>query len=189
MKKNGSKKDYSLCQEYDILFTVCYGLTLVSEGLYSWNELCFFKDQYEKIDIDIIKKAITDDINKQTDEKILNGFVWNDNPVWLSSENQFNFKAAYDLAIQTNGASLPVKFKIGETPVTYVNKGTEEEPIWVKEGGEPIYHIFETVEDLADFYTKAVAHINNCLNEGWQKKDSIDWSEYEEALKPKTTEE
>ena len=28
--------------------------------------------------------------------------------IWLSSENQFNYKVAYDLALQTNGANLPI---------------------------------------------------------------------------------
>jgi hypothetical protein len=88
--------------------------------------------------------------------------MWRNVNVWLSSENQFNFKAAYDLAVQTNGQSLPVKFKIGET-----------------ENKEPVYHTFETMEEFTDFYTKAIAYINKCLNEGWELKDSIDWSEYE----------
>ena len=38
-------------------------------------------------------------------------------PVWLSSENQFNYKAAYDLAVQTGGATLPVTFKFGTDEV------------------------------------------------------------------------
>jgi hypothetical protein len=36
-------------------------------------------------------------------------------PVWLSTENQFNYKAAFDLATQTGGKSLPVTFKFGST--------------------------------------------------------------------------
>ncbi len=183
MKVNGSLDHYSLFKEDRIFFMISYGLTKVTDDMYSWNELYFFKDKYEKIDIDIIRETINSDVNKQTDEKILNGFVWNGNPVWLSSENQFNFKAAYDMAIQTNGASLPVKFKIGEIPITYVNKGTEEEPEWVKEGGDPIYHTFEAVEDITDFFTKAFAYINRCLDEGWELKDSVDYDAIEEELK------
>ena len=107
-----------------------------------------------------IKTIILDAINKRTDEKILSGFIWNDMQVWLSSENQFNYKAAYDLAVQTKGANLPTVFKFG---------GNEN----------PIYHKFETVEELADFYTKAMAYINEQLAIGWLKKDSIDWSVYD----------
>ena len=40
--------------------------------------------------------------------------TWNDIPVWLSTENQLNFKSVYDMAVQAAGASLPVEFKLGE---------------------------------------------------------------------------
>jgi hypothetical protein len=32
--------------------------------------------------------------------------------------------------------------------------------------------------EFTDFYTKAVTFINTTLAEGWQKKDSFDWSLY-----------
>ena len=97
------------------------------------------------------------------DEKILSGFVWKDMPVWLSTENQFNYKAAYDLAVMSQGQSLPVMFKFGTTE-------------------NPVYYHFSTLEDISDFYVSAMAYINTTLTEGWQKKDAIDWSVYEEAL-------
>ncbi|MBQ4589116.1 MAG: hypothetical protein IJA95_07500 [Bacteroidaceae bacterium] len=97
--------------------------------------------------------------NEKIDKKILEGFVWNDMSVWLSTENQFNYKAAYDLAIQTGGMNLPIKFKFGTTD-------------------EPVYHTFETLEELSDFYVKAMAYINTCLEEGWIEKDSINWEDY-----------
>lgn len=106
-----------------------------------------------------IKSFILNAINKYTDEKILSGFVWNDNQVWLSSENQFNYKAAYDLAVQTNGANLPTVFKFGDND-------------------NPTYYKFETIEELQDFYTKAMKFINEQLAIGWVKKDSINWEEY-----------
>lgn len=111
-----------------------------------------------------IKNAILDAINKDVDQKILSGFVWKDMPVWLSTENQFNYKAAYDLAVMSQGKSLPVLFKFGTTE-------------------NPIYHTFETLEDISDFYLSAMAYISKTLEDGWVMKDSIDWSEYEEALK------
>ena len=48
--------------------------------------------------------------NSQTDAAILSGFAYNGAPVWLSTENQYNYKAAYDLAVQTGGETLPVTF-------------------------------------------------------------------------------
>ena len=97
-----------------------------------------------------------------TDWNILSGFEWKGMKVWLSMENQFNYKAAYDLAVQTNGASLPVTFKFGDST--------------------PVYHTFETLEEISDFYTSAISYVNNVLADGWAKKDSLDWSEYEQLL-------
>ena len=97
-------------------------------------------------------------VNSLTDEKILSGFVWNGKHVWLSTENQMNYKAAYDLAVQTSGATLPVKFKLGEY-----------------ENGDAVYHTFEELSEFTDFYTRAIAYVYDCLNEGWQEKDSIDY--------------
>lgn len=97
-----------------------------------------------------------------TDWKILSGFEWKGIKVWLSMENQFNYKAAYDLAVQTNGASLPVTFKFGDSV--------------------PVYHTFETLEEISDFYTSALSYVNNTLADGWSRKDSLDWSEYERLL-------
>ena len=60
------------------------------------------------------------------------------------------------------GAMLPIKFKLGEDAE-----------------GNAVYHTFENMEDFTDFYTSAVAYINQCLNEGWAEKDSLDMSNYE----------
>ena len=79
--------------------------------------------------------------------------------VWLSAENQFNYKAAYDLAIQTAGATLPVTFKFGTDDV-------------------PCYHTFLTVEELTDFYTKAMRHIQFALATGWNNKDAFNLESY-----------
>lgn len=61
-----------------------------------------------------LTKLITDEINARTNRKIIEGLTWNDMPVWLSTENQLNFKSVYDMAVQAAGASLPVEFKLGE---------------------------------------------------------------------------
>lgn len=121
------------------------------------------EDVLHKPTLQKVKEIILGGINQQTDEAILNGFKWKGMPVWLSSENQFNYKAAYDLAFQTNGASLPTVFKFGTTE-------------------EPVYYKFDTLEELTDFYTKALTYINEQLAIGWHKKDSIDWSGYEAEL-------
>lgn len=98
--------------------------------------------------------VITNHVNELTDQKILSGYQWNGMNVWLSSENQFNFKAAYDVAVQTGGMTLPVKFKLGE------------------KDGEPNYYVFEDMATFTDFYTKALAYIIEILNTGWVEKDA-----------------
>ena len=93
------------------------------------------------------------------DAAILSGFTYEGMPVWLSSENQFNYKSAYDLAVQSNGATLPLTFKFG----------TEE---------KPQYRRFDTIAELTDFYTKAMAYIQATLADGWKRKDAVDWNVY-----------
>lgn len=93
--------------------------------------------------------------NQVTDRRILEGFRWNGVPVWLSTENQFNYKATHDLAVQTGGATLPVTFKLG----------TDEEPSYVT---------FNTVDEISAFYTAALAYIQECYTDGWKQKDAFD---------------
>lgn len=125
------------------------------ESGYNWRQK--FKQKPSLADI---RAIIKETINNETDRKILEGFVWKGMPVWLSTENQFNYKAAYDLAVQTNGATLPVRFKFGTDAV-------------------PVYYNFESLEDFADFYTQAMVHINTVLNEGWAEKDLADSMTFE----------
>ena len=158
----GRKENYAPVRQDRSAIYISYGKEDVDDVYCTWYEVCYYKKQHPQLTIQQIKHDVIADINAQTDEKILCGFVWEGKSVWLSSENQFNFKAAYDLAVQTKGKSLHVKFKIGETAE-----------------GEPVYHTFEDIEEFTDFYTKAIAFINTCLNEGWELKDSIDWSDYE----------
>lgn len=125
------------------------------EGQYTYVEYIF--DHLPTLEE--IRACVNAYYNAETDAAIVSGFTFEDVPVWLSSENQFNFKAAFDLAVQTQGASLPVKFKFGTD-------------------GEPVYRTFTTVADLQDFYTRAIAYIQSCLEAGWVKKDAVDYSVY-----------
>ena len=111
-------------------------------------------------DADEIRSLVSEWYNSRTDERILSGFEYDGQPVWLSSENQFNYKAAYDLAVQTNGKNLPVTFKFGTDNVPYYKK-------------------FDTVADLQDFYVKVMRHIQDVLQNGWKKKDALDLALYE----------
>ena len=132
-----------------------------------------------------VKTFVIGVIDAQTDEKILNGYEWtvlhgDDSgahagetvKVWLSDENQGNFKEAHRLASIDASRIIPVRFKISED-----------------EGKKAVYETFHSFEELNAFYLGAFAYIKGLLDEGWQKKDSFDWSEYEQALNPETEHE
>lgn len=55
---------------------------------------------------DEIRSTVITWHNRETDKDILSGFTYENVPVWLSSENQFNYKAAYDLAVQKQQGRL-----------------------------------------------------------------------------------
>lgn len=103
-----------------------------------------------------LRKDISELVNSIVDENILNGMRWKGQSVYLSTENQMNFKAAYDLAVQSQGEILPIRFKLGEDT-----------------DGEAIYHTFEAMDDFTDFYTSCVMYVQKCINEGWEEKDSF----------------
>ena len=147
---------------------ISYGMQPEADGEHAtWFEVDFYKKQVGKPSLEAIKTAVKADINARTDEKILKGFVWTPEggqpiTIWLSEENQRNFSEAQRIAATMPEAILPVTFKLGETAE-----------------GEPIYHEFQTAQELTDFYLQAVSYVNQQLAAGWQEKDSIDWGPYD----------
>lgn len=111
-----------------------------------------------------IKEVVLGWHDRQIDEAILSGHRFEGKLVWLSLENQSNYFNAFILATLSGGGNLPMAFKFG-TP------------------DKPTYHEFKTVEELQAFTLGAYNYIAQTLAEGWQRKDAIDWSIYEEALK------
>ena len=172
-KTSGLLADFAPIRDEGTRITICYGLTKASGNLYEWYEIYLPKKQNAQLTFQMVKDAIISDIDAQTDEKILDGYEFTpdgaDTPiiVWLSKESQTNFSEAHRLQI------VPVKFKLNETA-----------------DKQPIYHTFKTLEELNRFYVGGVAYINQCLNEGWQRKDSIDWEPYKEYFpEPNKTKE
>ena len=168
-KTSGLLADFAPIRDEGTSITICYGLTKANGDLYEWYEIYLPKKQNAQLNLQMVKDAIIADIDAQTDDKILDGYEFTPDgeeqpiTVWLSKESQTNFSEAHRLQI------VPVKFKLNET-----------------EDKQPIYHTFETFEELDRFYVGGVAYINQCLNEGWARKDSIDWTPYE-ALFPTQT--
>lgn len=104
-------------------------------------------------------KMIMDWCNSVTSSRILSGFEYGGHLVWLSGENQQNYKSAYDLAVRTNGDNLPVTFKFGDDD-------------------NPYYQEFTDITGLEDFYIRMTRHIQNALYDGWKMKDSLDMDLY-----------
>ena len=171
-KMCGNGADFALVKQERSRTIVGYELRrLEDSALSEWQEVYFPRKKVDLPSIEQVKEAVNADIDAQTDAKILNGYEFTPDgeeqpiTVWLSKESQTNFSEAHRLQI------VPVKFKLNETA-----------------DKQPIYHTFETFEELDRFYKGGVQYINQCLNEGWQRKDSIDWEPYAQAfenLKPK----
>lgn len=83
-------------------------------------------------------------INKMTDEKILNGFRWNDHEFYLTAENQMNFANMY---IAKDYLIYPQTIK---TKTGYIE--------------------LKNAKEVSDFYLAGVNYIKVCLEEGWKEK-------------------
>ena len=99
-----------------------------------------------------LQKLLTDTVNAAVAEKILRGMTWEGRQVWLSQENQMNYRTAYDRAVRTDGASLPMTVKLGG----------EYEPEYVE---------LKTLEEAQEFCDAVAAHIDGCIKDGWKEKD------------------
>ena len=136
-----------------------------NDGMESQSKVASFYQQefLHKPTLEEVKSLITSWYDEQITARIVEGFMYEGLSVWLSNENQLNYKVAYDMAVQSDGANLPVTFKF------YDNDGAE-------------YRTFNTLAEITDFYTAMVSYIQQNLIDGWQEKDRIDWSPYEAAL-------
>jgi hypothetical protein len=102
-----------------------------------------------------VKELVVSAINTATEEKIINGFVWNGKAVYLSPENQLNFSAIE----RSEKIPYPLILKINE-----------------QEDGTPIYHTFENADDFIAFSQAACAYVIKTVQEGWKEKDEVDWT-------------
>lgn len=114
-----------------------------------------------KPSLEEIKSIIYTWYNNKIQEQIISGYMWKGNKVWLSLENQLNYKLSYDLASQSKD-NLPT-FKLGTTDA-------------------PIYYKFTSLDELKEFSLGINDYINSILEEGWKIKESVDWTPYEREL-------
>ncbi len=115
-----------------------------------------------KPNIEEIREVIEAYYNQEVQEKIKQGFKWKDYNVWLSLENQINYKSIYDL----------IENKTLEKPPT----------IKVYKELKSAYYQFNSLQEFKDFYSEISMFIKNTLEEYWLIKDDINYSEYESLL-------
>ena len=121
------------------------------EVTYTNNEMFLKEHGYEEYIQKPYKPTMEEEIeksvkmiNKETDERILNDFVWRDNEFYLSLENQFNFKNLYDLR-ERKEYPITIKTKTGFTTLN-------------------------DVQDVEEFYLEGVRFVEECLKECWEQK-------------------
>lgn len=120
------------------------------------NGITFIERRFDhKPTMSEVKAFVLEVIDEQVKSKIISGMVWQEKPVWLSVENQLNFAHA----------KAPVTLKIGEDADMTA-----------------IYHEFQTAEELEAFNAACNAWKQQCLTDGWQEKDAVNWEEYEKQL-------
>jgi hypothetical protein len=110
---------------------------------YGWEE---YKEPEptleERINFEI--EHMIERVNRSTDEKILNDFVWKDQEFYLTIENQTNF------------ANLFIARDFMEFPQT----------IKTKTG----YAQLTSKAEVEEFYLAGVSFVKQCLEEGWKEK-------------------
>lgn len=114
-----------------------------------------------------LRTVIHDHVDALTDEKILTGYQWTvlhgDHAgqtvnVWLSTENQNNFKAKHDAALAyPEEVRFPFSYKISEDA-----------------DHKAIYETFQNIGELARFYLGGLNFIDSCLGAGWVEKNTAD---------------
>lgn len=172
----GLKSDYAPVKREGTQIIVSYGYEAIDKKEGTWYEVSLPAANYPLLSLQDVKKAILDDINARTDEKILFGYEWTvlhgDDAgktvkVWLSAENKENYKAKYDTAKDDPELiTWPSKFKVSEN-----------------DDQTPVYEYFANVAELKAFYYGGLNYIEQTVNAGWTEKDAIDWTPYE-ALFP-----
>lgn len=170
-KVTGTKSDFSPIREEGSRIVIGYGLTKNGKNQYEWYETYLYKKQISQLTLQGIKDAVLSDINAETTANIVNGFAYTvkhgiqagtEVMVWLSKENQSDFHAMHQNA---SGLTFPVRYKIGELS-----------------DGTPVYEEFADADEMHVICNCITAHILACQQAGWNRKDEMDWTPFEELF-------
>ena len=169
-KVTGTKSDFSAVREEGSRIVIGYGLTKIDKNQYEWYETYLYKKQISQLTLQVVKDAVFSDINADTVSRITQGFAYTVKHgtqagtavnVWLSKENQSDFHAMHQNA---SGMTFPVLYKVGELD------------------GTPVYEEFADADEMHEICTSITTHILECQQSGWDSKDAIDWTPFEELF-------
>lgn len=158
IKISNSKKHpkYVECVNYiSNKWVIRFDINKIDDNTYQYCEYIF---DHKPI-IDEVKNVIIQYYNEKADKEIICGFIWNDMSIWLSIENQINYKAIYDLMNINELAVFPLHLKF-------------------RKDGDDIMYSFMTKDDYLDFYEKQIIYVKNVLQKYWNIKDNINYSDY-----------
>ena len=170
MKVNGTLSDFAAVRTEGTQIVISYGLKQVGGDLYEWHEVSLNKTSTNALTLDIVKNAILNDINSQTDAEILCGFDYTIRhggdqgkqvKVWLSEANQTDI----DRLANASGVLFPVRHKVAEDGA-----------------GNAIYEEFQNATEMKSLSDSFTIYIHQCQEAGWQRKDAFDWQAYQDAL-------
>ena len=168
----GLKSDYAPVKREGTQIIVSYGYESIDKNEGTWYEVSLPAANYPLLSFADVKAAIEGDINAETSALITQGFAYTvkhgaqagaEVNVWLSKENQSDFHAMHQNA---DGLTFPVRYKIGETA-----------------DGMPVYEEFADADEMHTICTLTSQHVLSCQQDGWDRKDAIDWEPYK-ALFP-----
>ena len=168
----GLKSDYAPVKREGTQIIVSYGYESIDKNEGTWYEVSLPAANYPLLSFADVKAAIEGDINADTSARITQGFAYTvkhgaqagtEVNVWLSKENQSDFHAMHQNA---DGLTFPVRYKIGETA-----------------DGMPVYEEFADADEMHTVCTLTSQHVLSCQQDGWDRKDAIDWEPYK-ALFP-----
>ena len=113
-----------------------------------------YRKYYERLPpSEVLTSDVEGLVNAWVEDGILTGFVWEGRRVWLSVENQLNYRWAMDAAVM-GGLTFPYRVR-------------------VVEGSGAGYVEMEDEEKLKQFWLGAQAHIRKMLEAGWVLKDGV----------------
>lgn len=159
-KTYGLKTEFAFVRQDASRIIVSYNRKDEADGQHcTWDQVCFYKKQTASPTKEQIKDAIIKDINDSVVRQIHEGFEWKGHKVWLSLENQANYKAAADLAEKTYDEGDTVTFRFGD----------EDAP-------DP--YTFKDANEVIGFWEQVHRYIVATVKAGWDLKASIDWSVY-----------